>query len=193
MDFCVKLQELRKRKGITQEELAKALYVSRTAVSKWESGRGYPSIESLKALAEYFGVSVDELLSGEELLSVAEENTLTVRSLVFGLTDICFALFFFLPLFGQETNGSIQAVSLIAVSGLEYYLKTAYFIIVTAIVICGVFSLTLQNCKIKFLWKTSLILNILAVLLFIISLQPYAAVLTFVFLAVKVLIIIKKQ
>ena len=51
MEFHEKLQELRKQKGITQEKLAEALYVSRTAVSKWESGRGYPGIDSLKRLA----------------------------------------------------------------------------------------------------------------------------------------------
>ena len=38
--------------GLTQEELAEALYVSRTAISKWESGRGYPNIESLKAISK---------------------------------------------------------------------------------------------------------------------------------------------
>ena len=48
MEFNEKLQELRKSKGLTQEELAKELYVSRTAISKWESGRGYPNIDSLK-------------------------------------------------------------------------------------------------------------------------------------------------
>ena len=47
MEFHEKLQELRRQKGITQEELAQALYVSRAAVSKWESGRGYPNIDSL--------------------------------------------------------------------------------------------------------------------------------------------------
>ncbi len=51
MEFHEKLQELRKQRGMTQEELATALYVSRTAVSKWESGRGYPSIDSLKAIS----------------------------------------------------------------------------------------------------------------------------------------------
>ena len=45
MDFGEKLQELRKSRGLTQAELAEALYVSSTAVSKWESGRGYPSID----------------------------------------------------------------------------------------------------------------------------------------------------
>ena len=51
MEFNEKLQKLRKGKGLTQEELAQAIFVSRTAVSKWESGRGYPNIDSLKELA----------------------------------------------------------------------------------------------------------------------------------------------
>lgn len=58
MEFNEKLQELRKNKGLTQEELAEALYVSRTAISKWESGRGYPSIDSLKEIAKYFSVTI---------------------------------------------------------------------------------------------------------------------------------------
>ena len=45
MEFNEKIQELRKQKGLTQEELAEKLYVSRTAISKWESGRGYPRID----------------------------------------------------------------------------------------------------------------------------------------------------
>ena len=54
MEFNEKLQELRKSRGLTQEELAEALFVSRTAISKWESGRGYPSIDSLKEISRYF-------------------------------------------------------------------------------------------------------------------------------------------
>ena len=53
MEFNEKLQELRKQKGLTQEELSEILYVSRTAISKWESGRGYPNIDSLKAISKY--------------------------------------------------------------------------------------------------------------------------------------------
>ena len=66
MEFHEKLQELRKSRNLTQEELAEALFVSRTAISKWESGRGYPSIDSLKEIAKFFCVTVDQLLSGEE-------------------------------------------------------------------------------------------------------------------------------
>ena len=73
MEFGEKLQELRKKKGLTQEELAEALYVSRTAVSKWESGRGYPNIDSLKEISKFFSVSIDELLSGEKFLSIAKK------------------------------------------------------------------------------------------------------------------------
>ena len=61
MEFNEKLQELRKSKGLTQEELAEALYVSRTAILKWESGRGYPSIDSLKEISKFFSVTIDEL------------------------------------------------------------------------------------------------------------------------------------
>ena len=71
-EFNEKLQQLRKRRDLTQEELADQLYVSRTAVSKWESGRGYPNIDSLKAISKYFSVTIDELLSGDELLTLAE-------------------------------------------------------------------------------------------------------------------------
>ena len=71
MEFHERLQELRKQKGLTQEELAQALFVSRTAVSKWESGRGYPNIDSLKAISAFFSVTIDELLSSKEALTLA--------------------------------------------------------------------------------------------------------------------------
>jgi len=74
MDFKEKLQQLRKQRNLTQEELANELYVSRTAISKWESGRGYPSLDSLRAISKLFSVSIDDLLSGEELITAAETD-----------------------------------------------------------------------------------------------------------------------
>ena len=62
MEFNEKLKELRSSRGLTQEELAEALFVSRTAISKWESGRGYPSIDSLREISDFFSVTIDELL-----------------------------------------------------------------------------------------------------------------------------------
>lgn len=52
MEFYEKLQELRKSRGLTREELAETLFVSRTAISKWVSERGYPSIDSLKEISD---------------------------------------------------------------------------------------------------------------------------------------------
>ena len=72
MEFNEKLQQLRKQNNMTQEQLAEKLYVSRAAVSKWESGKGYPNIESLKAISKLFSVSIDDLMSGNELLTLAE-------------------------------------------------------------------------------------------------------------------------
>ena len=117
MEFNEKLRELRKQRGLTQEELAASLYVARTAISKWESGRGYPNIESLKAIAKLFSVSIDELLSGDELLNLAEEDCKAkeenLRDRVFGLLDLSVILFFFLPIFAQKTDGNILEVSLL--------------------------------------------------------------------------------
>ena len=201
MEFNEKLQELRKQRGLTQEELAEALFVSRTAVSKWESGRGYPNIESLKAVAKFFGVSVDSLLSGDELLTVAGEDSRQkenrIRDLIYGLLDCSAALFLFLPLFGQKTGDGVAAVSLLSLSELTAYLKIAYFAVVIVSVILGVAALTLQNCAARF-WannksRLSLLISAVGVMLFIISLQPYAAIFMFVFLTIKTVLLIKRQ
>ena len=199
MEFNEKLQELRKRKGLTQEELAEVLYVSRTAISKWESGRGYPGIESLKRISEYFSVSLDELLSSEELLTAAQEEGRKkeqhFRDLVFGLLDVSVMMFLFLPFFGQRVNGVIQEVSLLGLTEVEIYIKIPYLILVFALVIWGVLILALQNCAGAF-WKhnkyrISLGLSSLAVLMFVASRQPYAAAFSFLFLVIKALLLIK--
>lgn len=201
MEFNEKLQELRKHKGLTQEELAELLFVSRTAVSKWESGRGYPNIDSLKAIARFFGVTIDELLSSDELLTIAEKDTEQkenhIRDLVFGLLDISVAVFFFLPLFGQKVNGIIQEVSLLSLTGIASYLRIAYFVVAIGIAVFGILTLALQKCQ-QLFWvrnknRISLILNAVGVTLFIISTQPYAAILLFVFLVIKGLMLIKSR
>ena len=83
MEFSEKLQKLRKSKGLTQEQLAQQLFVSRTAISKWESDRGYPNIDSLKAISKFFNVSIDELLSSDELIEVCEKESETGRGKLF--------------------------------------------------------------------------------------------------------------
>ena len=67
MNMADRIQNLRKTKGISQEELAEALGVSRQAVSKWESGQSSPDLDKIVQLSEYFEVSTDHLLKGTEL------------------------------------------------------------------------------------------------------------------------------
>ena len=61
------IRKLRENKKMTQEDLAEKLFVSSKAVSKWETGQGFPDISLLETLAEALGISVIELLSGEDI------------------------------------------------------------------------------------------------------------------------------
>ena len=201
MEFNEKLQELRKQKGLTQEELAELLYVSRAAISKWESGRGFPNIESLKAISKYFSISLDDLLSGEEILAIAEndhkQKERTLRDLIFGLLDCGMVLLLFLPFFGQKAEGFIREVSLPALNEVQTYLKTAYIAFVGIMIVVGIITLALQNCRQRFWTQSksvlSLTLSAVGVCLFIVSQQPYAAIFVFAFLIIKALMLIKRQ
>lgn len=73
MKFAGKLRELRKKENMSQETLAARLGVSRQAVTKWETDKGLPDIGNLMELSAVFGVSVEELLSGEETVAARQE------------------------------------------------------------------------------------------------------------------------
>ena len=200
MEFHEKLQELRKQKNLTQEELSEILFVSRTAISKWESGRGYPSIDSLKAIAKFFGVTIDELLANRELICIAEKDshqkTQHMRDLVFGLIDCSVVMLFFIPLFGQQGGEIIRQVSLLSLQETPLFIKVAYFAIILLTVACGIATLALQNYS-SIIWiktKTilSMILTIISVVIFIASLQPYVAFFTFVLLIIKGALLLKR-
>lgn len=200
MEFNEKIKELRKQKGLTQEELAEILFVSRTAISKWESGRGYPNIDSLKAIAEFFNITIDELLSSKQLLSIAEQDSMAktqqIRDLTFGLLDLSFLLLIFIPLFGQKDADYIRQVSLLAIESIPIYIKMVYFSVIAFTAVFGIMLLTLQNWDngiwIKIKSKISMLLSILSVLIFIATLEPYVATFCFVLLIIKVSLLLKK-
>lgn len=83
MQFSEKLKQLRAQKGIPQAELAKKIFVSRSAVAKWESGLGLPSEQSLSMLAEYFGIEVSELISDPtaEKVLITKNNTISKQKI----------------------------------------------------------------------------------------------------------------
>ena len=192
---------LAKQKQAKQEELAEYLFVSRTAVSKWESGRGYPNIDSLKLIAKFFDVTIDELLSGEEVMTIAQEDNRQKEKrfcdLVFGIFDVSMAMLLILPLFGEKTDDVIRPVSLLALANVPLYLSIAYFAVVIGLVVWGALALALQRVQSERWqnWKRilSVDLNAVGVVLFIISRQPYAAVYMFLFLVIKGSLLRKRQ
>ena len=197
MEFNEKLQELRKNRGLTQEELAELLFVSRAAVSKWESGRGYPNIESLKEIAKFFSVSIDELLSGEKLLSIAErEKKADVRricNLLFGFADLLFLLLVILPLYPNTVNGFVYSVNLFGVSDVSTAGKAVYAVMFAVLILSGLVKLifTRMNAEKpnKILTEISVMLNILAVLFLTVTRAVYAAVVAFFILVIKAVLL----
>lgn len=199
MEFGKKLQELRKQKGLTQEELATSLYVSRTAISKWESGRGYPSIDSLKAIAKFFSITIDELLSSDEILKIAEADNKRkekhILDLIYGFIDLSSILLLFLPFFAINIDGKILSVSLIGETTLQPYLKITFITIIALIIAMGITTLAMQNIQ-SIIWLKSkrvisLSLMTISVFVFIITKQPYPAVYVFVILILKSFLLIK--
>lgn len=192
MEFNEKLQELRKNKGLTQEELAEALFVSRTAISKWESGRGYPNLDSLKQISRYFSVSIDELICSEEIISAAEDEKKAcvnkVLALICGTLDILSALLLFLPVFGSGI-GEPTSVSLFALVEISPWIKTVFVsvIVLTALNgICGVIISRLERP----LWDrhrlvTGMVLSIAGSAVFVLTRQPYAGITCLAILVVK--------
>lgn len=74
MELCEKLKDLRKKRGISQQELADAIFVSRSAVAKWESGKGFPSKDAITALGEYYNVPDGYLVTDEPEQVIVKKN-----------------------------------------------------------------------------------------------------------------------
>lgn len=80
MEIGQKLREARQRRGLTQEELAERLRLSRQTISNWENERSYPDIMSLIALSDLYGLSLDELVKEDRhMIDHLRESTDTVR------------------------------------------------------------------------------------------------------------------
>jgi transcriptional regulator with XRE-family HTH domain len=200
MDFSSKLQQLRTNSGLTQEQLAEKLFVSRVTVSKWESGRGYPNIESLKLIARVFSVTIDDLLSSNELIVLVEEQANEVsrnfRSLAFGGLDFMAAFLFVLPFFGNDIGYRIEHVALPAYRISENIVIISYILVIST-AIFGVAELALQNVKhplwLKLKNFVSFFLSICSIQFFIMTRQPYATSFLLFLMIFKGILILKKQ
>ena len=120
---------MRKNRGLTKEELAQVLYVSRIAISKWESGRGYPSIDSLKEISNYFGVTIDDLL--------------------FGMVDLFSFILIVLSLYPRLINGYIFSVNLFSHTETTWLNRWIYWIMFIILIMVGIVKIVLTQFKIE--------------------------------------------
>lgn len=199
MEFGEKLQELRKSRGLTQQELAEALYVSRTAISKWESGRGYPSIDSLKEISGFFSVSIDDLLSGEKLVSLAKkENQSNIRhicDLLFGIVDLMNITLIILPLYPNLIDGDIYSVNLFAYTQTTSFNRMVYWVLFVALIVIGGLKVVLNQMRIErgreIITAISTGLSIITVLFLGMTREAYAITMAFLLLILKSILIFK--
>ena len=197
MEFHEKLQELRKSRNLTQEELSEALYVSRTAISKWESGRGYPSIDSLKEISLYFSVTIDELLSSEKLLSIAEkENKASIRNicdLLFGIVDVFSIILIILPLYPNTAENFVYSVNLFQYTETSSFHRSVYWFFFLALIVTGIAKILLVKYgnKNQILTAVSMTLSILIILFLALAREAYAIAVTFLLFVIKTILLLK--
>lgn len=117
MQFGENMQFLRKQKGMTQEDLAEQMAVSRQTVSKWESDQSFPETDKLIALCDLFGCSMDLLLRGDVRESILEDtagydkhyNQFTTRICV-GVACVLFGLFSLLFSYGVYWSETVSVL-----------------------------------------------------------------------------------
>lgn len=201
MEFHEKLQQLRKKQGLTQEQLAEKLYVSRTAVSKWESGRGYPSIDSLRCISRVFEISIDDLLSGEELMEAAEaennENLRRVYASASGVPDLCALALILLPLYGNPDGSLIRSVNLLSFTAASPLTRTFYWILLCALISAGLAQIFLvrsgKDAPAVLARKISLFLSTVSILFFAAAKEPYALSILFLLFLGKLFLYIRQE
>ena len=128
MEIGTRIQELRKKKNISQEELANVMNISRQAVSKWESNLSAPDIEKIIDLCEYFQVSADYLLMGKETSKKLEGSWIEfypIGSLVIKLI-LMISLYFVADLINGLTGTIVYMVFVVLIYLLEKKLIQMY-------------------------------------------------------------------
>lgn len=125
-----KIRKLRTENGMTQDELAEKLFVTRTAVSKWETDKGFPSVDSLKEISKLFSVSIDSLVSDEDIENRKKSDNKSSRkyyyaSMAFAaLTAVSVFLLSYFKIF--ERFGFISAVFIIGYIICAFFAKPKY-------------------------------------------------------------------
>lgn len=111
MNMADRIQYLRKAKGISQEELADKVGVSRQAVSKWESEQSTPDLEKIIIMSDFFGVTTDYILKGIEPVADKEQKNKELMSKVLYISSTAFvAIGLFCAFGGWYAEQTMEAV-----------------------------------------------------------------------------------
>ena len=163
------------------------------------AGRGTPSMESLQMIAKFFGITLDELLRAEEVITIAEnenkENISRFASYIDGIFNIAAVVGLLLPLYKVELNNIFYSVPLYQFKG---WLAVLYWIFPMAMAICGVIQIVINKGEREKLKRginiIGVILNTGAIFVLILSGQPYPSVMFFTLLLIKgTVMLIKKK
>ena len=122
-----KIYTLRRKRGLSQEQLAEKIGVSRQAISKWEGGLSTPELDKLKALSEYFQVTMDELICDQTLYAIPAEvkqekasatDSRSKTGIILCLTGaFCLVLFCILMIVNRSAAGQVSESSIITLNG----------------------------------------------------------------------------
>lgn len=196
MDLGSKIKKIRKDNNLTQEELAKKIYVTRTAISKWETNKGFPSIDNLQTISSLFNVSINELLSSNELVSLAcinnEDQEIKHKLQLFSFADVVSFLLLFLPIYAKEIEGYYYSMmyydsSLTKLNIILYTIVFSLFLVIAFLE----WLLSIVNINKKKLVFIFSILYTAFVLSFVIATsEAYAGLMILVLLMVKILVIL---
>ena len=194
MEFKDILHTLRLNAQLTQEQLAEKLFVSRVTVSKWETGRGYPNLDSLKLISKLFSVSIDELLLHDQLSEKSggsEKSLFKEYTVFFGGLDFLTGVLLFLPIFvNRGIKDKIVLDSLLAIHFFTPAVKWILIIFVSFIGLFGIIELVLHTVQDKIWIKRclfiSVVLSVCCEVLFILTLQQTPALIVLIFMVIKI-------
>ena len=157
-----------------------------------QEGRGYPSIDSLKEISNYFSVSIDDLLSGEKLISIAEnENKNNIHGIcdsMIGIVDVCALLLIILPLYPNIVDGYVYSVNLFVYDATDFSYIIHWIMFITMI-LTGMLKIVLTKLQLqkfnKIMTCISIVLGILTVLFLAMTGEAYAITVAFLLLVIK--------
>lgn len=139
--FAEKLYLLRKKKGLSQEQLAQQLNVSRQAVSKWENGSSIPESDKLIAISQYFDITLDYLVKDQEEQEITKDSKNEIGFIICITGIISMILWGLISIFSPAGSNHLQESSMIKIDG------NGIFLIICIITIITGLTLLLKNKK----------------------------------------------